>query len=71
LPPRPLEVRDAYCTDRKARHLLGYHNTISLEEGVLRMMKWAKELGPQEPRYMDDLELTTEDTPITWTQKLI
>jgi UDP-glucose 4-epimerase len=72
LPPRPMEVRDAYCTDEKARRVLGYHSTISLEEGVRRMMVWAKELGPQTPRYMEDgLELVTEDTPITWTQKLI
>ncbi len=71
LPPRPMEVRDAYCTDDKARRLLGYHSTVSLEDGVRHMIEWAKELGPQKPRYMDDLELTTEDTPITWTQKLI
>jgi UDP-glucose 4-epimerase len=71
LPPRPMEVRDAYCTDEKAGRLLGYHSTVSLEDGVRRMIEWAKELGPQKPRYMDDLELTTEDTPITWTQKLI
>jgi len=33
---------------------------------------WAKALGPQTPKYMENgLELTTEDTPITWTQKLI
>jgi len=71
LPPRPMEVRDAYCTDDKARRLLGYHTTIDLEEGVRRMIAWAKELGPQKPCYMDDLELTTEDTPVTWTKKLI
>jgi UDP-glucose 4-epimerase len=72
LPPRPMEVRDAYCTDEKARRLLGYHTTIHLEEGVRRMMVWAKTLGPQAPRYMENgLELTTEETPITWTQKLI
>ena len=46
--------------------------TVSLEEGVRRMIEWAKELGPQEPRYMEEgLELTTADTPITWTKKLI
>jgi UDP-glucose 4-epimerase len=71
LPPRPMEVRDAYCTDEKARRLLGYRPTISLEEGVGRMIAWAKELGPQKPRYMDELELTTDETPVTWTQKLI
>jgi len=71
LPPRPKEVRDAYCTDEKARRLLGYHVTVKLEEGIRRMIAWAKELGPQQPRYMDGLELTTPTTPATWTQKLI
>jgi len=72
LPPRPMEVRDAYCTDEKARRLLGYRTTIKLEEGVRRMIEWAKELGPQKPRYMEDgLELVNADTPLTWTQKLI
>jgi len=72
LPPRPMEVRDAYCTDEKARRWLGYHTTIHLEEGIRRMIEWAKELGPQEPKYMEEgLELTTADTPITWTERLI
>lgn len=72
LPPRPMEVRDAYCTDEKAHRLLGYHTTVDLNDGVRRMIEWAKELGPQKPRYIDEgLELTTDDTPITWTQKLI
>jgi len=72
LPQRPLEVRHAYCTDDKARRLLGYRTTVSLEEGIGRMIEWAKGLGPQEPRYMDEgLELTTEQTPVTWTQRLI
>ena len=72
LPSRPQEVRHAYCTDEKARRLLGYHTTVTLEEGIQRMIDWAKELGPQAPRYMEEgLELVTADTPITWTQRLI
>jgi len=72
LPPRPKEVRDAYCTDEKARRLLGYHVTVKLEDGIRRMIAWAKELGAQEPRYMENgLEITTSATPATWTQRLI
>jgi len=72
LPSRPQEVRDAYCTDEKARRLLGYHTTVTLEEGIQHMIQWAKELGPQDPKYMEEgLELVTADTPITWTQRLI
>ncbi len=72
MPARPKEVRDAYCTDAKARRLLGYHTSVSLAEGIRRMMDWARELGPQKPRYMEDgLEITNSCTPITWTRKLI
>jgi UDP-glucose 4-epimerase len=71
LPARPKEVRDAYCTDNKAQHLLEYHTTVHLQRGIGHMIAWAKQLGPQQPRYMDGLEITTADTPVTWTQKLI
>ena len=72
LPARPKEVRDAFCTDEKAQRLLGYHPTVDLQEGVRRMIAWAKELGPQQPRYMEEgLEIVALDTPATWTQRLI
>jgi len=71
LPDRPQEVKEAYCTDKKARKLLGFNSKTSLEEGVKKMVLWAKEIGPQEPRYMDSLEIETEKTPSTWEKKLI
>jgi len=72
LPARPKEVRDAYCTDEKARRLLGYRTTVKLEDGIRRMIEWAKELGGQKPRYMEEgLEIATSSIPITWTQRLI
>jgi len=71
LPDRPQEVKEAYCTDKKARKLLGFNSKTSLEEGVKKMVLWAKEIGPQEPRYMDSLEIETEKTPSTWKKKLI
>ncbi|MBI3948052.1 MAG: NAD-dependent epimerase/dehydratase family protein [Armatimonadetes bacterium] len=71
LPPRPLEVRDAYCTLEKAQRLLGYRTTVSLDEGIRRMVAWAKELGPQPMRYLEGgLELTT-GAPETWTRRLM
>lgn len=71
LPPRPLEVREAYCTLEKAQRLLGYRTTVPLEEGIRRMVAWAKELGPQPMRYLEEgLELTT-GAPETWTRRLM
>jgi UDP-glucose 4-epimerase len=72
LPSRPQEVKEAFCTVDKAERLLGYRTTVSLEEGLKRMLAWARELGPQEPCYLDDgLELATGDVPATWRDRLI
>lgn len=69
---RPQEVIEAYCTNTKAIKLLDYQTTVSLVEGVKKMVKWAKEKGPQKFRYLKNgVELKTKDLPITWSKKLI
>lgn len=72
LPKRPQEVKDAYCTHDKAVKLLGYKTSVTLKEGVQKMIAWAKILGPQPFHYLKDgLELETKDTPALWSEKLI
>lgn len=72
LPLRPQEVVEAYCTNEKATKLLGYKTTTSLEDGVVKMIAWAKKLGPQKFKYLPDgLELESPDVPKTWKDKLI
>lgn len=72
LPLRPQEVIYAYCTNDKAKRLLGYKTTVTLEEGVKQMIGWARKLGAQKFNYLEDgLELETKDVPITWKNKLI
>lgn len=72
LPLRPQEVKEAYCTNTKAKKLLGYRTSVSLKEGVSRMVAWAKTMGPQTFIYLKDgLELETKDTPKLWSKKLI
>jgi len=72
LPLRPQEVMEAYCTNAKAVKLLNYQTTISLVEGVRKMVKWAREKGPQKFKYLKNgVELPTEDLPATWSKKLI
>lgn len=69
---RPQEVKEAYCTNAKAVKLLGYKTSTPLELGVQKMVAWAKAMGPQKFKYLKDgLELTTKDTPETWSKKLI
>lgn len=71
LPIRPKEVIDAWCTVDKARRILGYKTTVSLEEGVGKMIEWAKKKGSQKFKYLDDLEVVNMHTPKTWKDKLL
>lgn len=72
LPLRPQEVMEAYCTNDKATKLLGYKTTVALKEGVVKMIKWAKEKGAQKFKYLEDgVELPTKYLPQTWSKKLI
>jgi UDP-glucose 4-epimerase len=72
LPMRPQEVKEAYCTNTKAKKLLGYRTSVSLEEGVRKMVVWAREIGPQKFKYLKEgLELETKDTPLIWSKRLI
>jgi UDP-glucose 4-epimerase len=70
LPSRPKEVKEAFCTTDKAERLLGYKTTVHLEEGVRKMVEWAKILGPQEPHFLvDGLELINDQVPVVWLEK--
>jgi len=72
IPLRPQEVIEAYCTNEKAKKLLGYKTSVSFEEGVKRMIEWAKKKGPQKFKYLKGgVELATKDLPKTWSKKLI
>lgn len=69
---RPKEVKNAWCTNDKAKKILGFEVKTSFEEAIHRMVTWAKEQGPREFRYLDNLEL--EDSPLlplTWKNKLL
>lgn len=68
-PDRPLEVKHAFCTNDKAKRLFDYKTVVSFEDGLKRMADWAIQLGPQEFRYLDDLEITNNKTPKTWLNK--
>lgn len=67
---RPQEVKYAYCTTAKSEELLGYRERYTLEEGVMRMVEWARSIGPQEPTYRLPLEIT-RNAPRVWVEKLM
>lgn len=71
LPGRPLEVKEAYCSQRKSERMLGYRTTVSIEEGVRRLLAWARTIGPEPFTYLKGgLELISKNTPAVWTRKL-
>lgn len=72
VPIRPQEVLEAYCTNDWAKKLLGYKTSTPLETGIAAMIAWAKKLGAQPFKYLDNgLELENDSAPQTWVKKLI
>jgi UDP-glucose 4-epimerase len=68
VPQRPGEVKDAYSTVEKSVRLLDYRTRHTMREGVEKMVKWAKAVGPQEPSYTLPLEITKK-APQIWVDK--
>ena len=70
MPGRPQEVPIALCSSDKARKLLGYKTTVSLDQGLADLVDWIR------PRVKDfeyhlPIEIDSDLTPKTWTQRLI
>ena len=65
LPPRPREVKYAYCTYEKSERVLGYKEEVGYEEGIKRMAKWAKKKESQEWT-TETLPLKSAKMPETW-----
>lgn len=68
---RPKEVKYAWCTNDKAKKILGFETKTSFEEAIHKMVSWAREQGPRDFKYLDELELTGDMVPLTWKNKLI
>jgi UDP-glucose 4-epimerase len=71
VPDRPREVKEAYCTADKAKKILGYETTTALEEGIKKMVDWARTIGPQQFQYLEHLELSGDKIPDTWKKQLL
>ncbi|MBI3571977.1 NAD-dependent epimerase/dehydratase family protein [Candidatus Kaiserbacteria bacterium] len=68
---RPQEVKLANCSADKARRLLGYQTTYTLEQGLREMAAYVKKRGPKPFDYHLPLEIVNEKTPDTWKDRLI
>lgn len=69
-PDRPREVKNAFCSSQKVREEWNYNATITVDKTIEEMVAWIK---PQvrDFEYHLPIEFTTEETPKTWTEKLI
>lgn len=70
LPARPQEVKFAFSDHTLAHELIGFKSKTTLREGLKKMVDWAKEIGPQEFVYLNQLDLENEKTPESWKNKL-
>lgn len=70
MPGRPQEVAVALCSSDKARKLLGYKTTVTLDEGLSDLVDWVRP-RVKEFEYHLPIEIDSDLTPKTWTQKLI
>jgi len=71
MPPRPQEVAHATCSASKARALLEYEPMTSLESGIGDLVSWIRMRGAKPFDYHVGLELVTDRTPKTWSQRLM
>ncbi len=67
IPSRPNEVKDAYCSSYKARHLLGYKEQQLLDDCLAEMVAYIK-AAP----FIYDFPIEIETgCPETWTKRLM
>jgi len=70
LEDRPNEVREATCSADKARKILGYKTSVSLDESLDKMINYISKKGPKKFQYNYPLEIDNEKTPLAWKEKL-
>ena len=67
---RPNEVKFAHCSSKKARDLLSYKTSYSVDNSLDEIIKYIKKRGQRKFVYSYDLEINTELTPETWKKKI-
>ena len=70
LEDRPNEVKEANCSADKARKILGYKTTISLDKSLDKIIDYISKKGPKSFQYNYPLEINNEKTPLAWKEKL-
>jgi UDP-glucose 4-epimerase len=71
VPERPQEVKIATCSSNLSRKLLGYETKVSLDQGLAELISYIRTRGTLPFSYSFELEIKSQLTPTTWTNKLI
>ena len=69
-PNRPNEVKHATCSSDKARNILNYKTTVSLDKSIDKVIDFINLKGPKKFKYAYNLEIENETTPLTWKEKI-
>jgi UDP-glucose 4-epimerase len=67
---RPNEVKEATCSADKARKLLNYNTTVSLDDSLDKVINYIKLKGCKKFEYNYEIEILNDKTPKVWTDKL-
>lgn len=59
------EVTHAYASHDKANLMLGAVANVELKDGISRMVRWVRNVGPRHSKPFDDIELTV-NMPPSW-----
>lgn len=68
-PDRPQEVKHATCSSDKSRRLLGYKKTKLLDQSLADIVDYVRKRGPRPFNYHLPLEIVSDKTPNTWTER--
>lgn len=71
MPARPREVKHASCSAETARKVLNYETKTTLEESIRQTVEYVRSRGTKPFDYSYPLEIITEKTPKTWSQRLM
>lgn len=71
LPDRPREVKYATCHAAKAKRILGYKTSTTFLEGLRSTIQYIQSRGPKPFNYDYPLEIINDQTPETWSKKLM
>lgn len=71
MPDRPREVKHASCSADKARRLLNYETKTTLAESVKQTVDYVRSRGTKPFDYSYPLEIVTDKTPKTWSERLM